>query len=85
MCPAAVGRRTIRRSQSARTPPGDHRPFVVLCCTSVLAVLSVHTRGAMTILRHSWIDLIMEIYTQVADAVAGGALNKLSDELDQGK
>jgi hypothetical protein len=37
----------------------------------------------MTILRHSRINLKMEINTQVADAVARGELNKLSDERDQ--
>jgi hypothetical protein len=37
----------------------------------------------MQILRHSRIDITMDIYTQVPDAATRAALSRLSDELDQ--
>jgi integrase len=54
-------------------------------CGSLLAALDVHRRVAMQILRHSRINITMEIYTQVPDSVTRDALRRLSDELDHGE
>lgn len=50
-------------------------------CGSLLAVLDVHPRVAMQILRHSKIAVTMEIYTEVPSAATREALRKLSDRL----
>lgn len=50
-------------------------------CASLLAALDVHPRVAMRILRHSKIDVTMEIYTEVPSAATRGALKKLGEWL----
>jgi integrase len=50
-------------------------------CGSMLAALGVHPRVAMQILRHSKINVTMEIYTHVPDAVTRDALKKLADRI----
>jgi integrase len=51
-------------------------------CGSLLAVLDVHPRVAMQILRHSKIAVTMEIYTEVLSAATRDALGKLGQWLD---
>src|SRR5690606_4175107 len=46
-------------------------------CGSLLAALDVHPRVAMQILRHSKIDVTMEIYTHVPSELTRAALKKL--------
>ncbi|MEQ7006423.1 site-specific integrase [Actinopolymorpha sp. B17G11] len=50
-------------------------------CGSLLAAMDVHPRVAMQILRHSKIDVTMEIYTHVPSEVTRAALRKLADSL----
>lgn len=50
-------------------------------CGSLLAAMDVHPRVAMQILRHSKIDVTMEIYTHVPSEVTRAALKKLADSL----
>jgi integrase len=50
-------------------------------CASLLAALDVHPRVAMRILRHSKINLTMEIYTEAPSEATRDALHKLSDWL----
>jgi integrase len=50
-------------------------------CGSLLAVLDVHPRVAMQILRHSKIAVTMEIYTEVPSASTRKALKKLGARL----
>ena len=50
-------------------------------CASLLAALDVHPRIAMSILRHSKIDITMEVYTEVPSDATRDALRKLSDWL----
>ena len=51
-------------------------------CASLLAALDVHPRIAMSILRHSKIDITMEVYTEeVPSDAPRDALRKLSDWL----
>ena len=52
-------------------------------CGSLLAMLEVHPRVAMQILRHSEIALTMEIYTEVPSADTHAALKKLGQWLDR--
>ena len=51
-------------------------------CGSLLAVLDVHPRMAMQILRHSKIAVTMEIYTEVPSDATRSALRKLGKWLD---
>jgi integrase len=51
-------------------------------CGSLLAVLDVHPRVAMQILRHSKIAVTMEIYTEVPSAATREALRRLGEWLD---
>lgn len=50
-------------------------------CGSLVAALDVHPRAAMQILRHSKIDVTMEIYTHVPSEITRAALKKLADTL----
>jgi len=50
-------------------------------CSSLLADLDVHPRVAMRILRHSKIDITMEVYTKVSDESTRAALKRLGEEL----
>jgi integrase len=50
-------------------------------CGSLLAVLDVHPRVAMQILRHSKIAVTMEIYTEVPSAATRDALRRLGEWL----
>jgi integrase len=50
-------------------------------CASLLAALDVHPRVAMRILRHSKINVTMEIYTEAPSDATRDALRKLSDWL----
>jgi integrase len=50
-------------------------------CATLLAALDVHPRVAMRILRHSKINVTMEIYTEAPSEATGEALRKLSEEL----
>lgn len=51
-------------------------------CGSLLAALDVHPRVAMQILRHSKIEITMEIYTHVPTDLTRKALRKLGRQLD---
>jgi len=50
-------------------------------CASLLATLDVHPRVAMRILRHSKINVTMEIYTKTTSEATRDALRKLGDLL----
>jgi integrase len=50
-------------------------------CASLLAALDVHPRVAMRILRHSKINVTMEIYTEAPSAATRDALRRLGDML----
>jgi integrase len=50
-------------------------------CASLLAALDVHPRVAMRILRHSKINVTMEIYTEAPSEATREALRKLGDLL----
>jgi integrase len=50
-------------------------------CSSILADLDVHPRVAMRILRHSKIDITMEVYTKVSDEATRAALRRLGEKL----
>jgi integrase len=50
-------------------------------CASLLAALDVHPRVAMRILRHSKINVTMEIYTEAPSDATRDALRKLGDLL----
>ena len=50
-------------------------------CATLLAALEVHPRVAMLILRHSKINVTMEIYTEVPSEATVEALRKLSEQL----
>jgi integrase len=50
-------------------------------CASLLAALDVHPRVAMRILRHSKINVTMEIYTEAPSEATRDALRKLGDIL----
>ena len=52
-------------------------------CGSLLAALDVHPRVAMQILRHSKLEVTMEIYTEVAPAAAREAPRTLGQWLDR--
>lgn len=51
-------------------------------CGSLLAALDVHPRVAMQILRHSKVEITMEIYTHVPTDLTQKALRKLGRHLD---
>lgn len=51
-------------------------------CGSLLAALDVHPRVAMQILRHSKIEITMEIYTHVPTDLTRKALRRLGRHLD---
>lgn len=51
-------------------------------CGTLLAALDVHPRVAMAILRHSKLDVTMQIYTHVPSELTRSALRKLGDHLD---
>ncbi len=53
-------------------------------CASLPAVLDVHPRIAMQILRHSEIAVTMEVYTHVPSAETRRALRKLGKALGGG-
>jgi integrase len=50
-------------------------------CASLLATLDVHPRVAMRILRHSKINVTMEIYTKTTSEATRDAFRKLGDLL----
>jgi integrase len=50
-------------------------------CASLLVALDVHPRVAMRILRHSKIDVTMEMYVEVPSEATRDALPKLGDLL----
>ena len=50
-------------------------------CATLLAALDVHPRVAMRILRHSKINVTMEIYTEAPSEATVEALRKLSEQL----
>lgn len=50
-------------------------------CATLLAVLDVHPRVAMRILRHSQIDVTMNVYTDVSSDATGRALKRLGESL----
>ena len=50
-------------------------------CASLLAALDVHPRVAMRILRHSKINVTMEIYTEAPSDATRDALRRLGDLL----
>ncbi|WP_197042592.1 tyrosine recombinase XerC [Microbispora rosea] len=52
-------------------------------CASLLAVLDVHPRVAMRILRHSQISVTMDVYTQVPTPETRKALDRLNSSLDK--
>jgi integrase len=49
-------------------------------CASLLVALDVHPRVAMAVLRHSWIALTMEVYSQVSSTSTRDALKRLEAE-----
>ena len=49
---------------------------------TLLAALDVHPRVAMRILRHSKIEVTMEVYTEVPDDITRDALRRLGEHLD---
>jgi hypothetical protein len=51
-------------------------------CGTLPAALDVHPRVAMRILRHSKIEVTMEIHTQVPDDITRDALRRLGEQLD---
>lgn len=51
-------------------------------CGSLLAALDVHPRVAMQILRHSKINVTMEIYTHVPSPLTQAALKRLGESLE---
>lgn len=51
-------------------------------CGSLLAALDVHPRVAMQILRHSKINVTMEIYTHIPSDLTRSALRKLGAQLE---
>jgi integrase len=59
----------------------DHRPRHPQTCATLLAALDVHPRVAMRILRHSKINVTMEIYTEAPSEATVKALRKLSEQL----
>ncbi|GAB3423497.1 hypothetical protein GCM10027569_56190 [Flindersiella endophytica] len=77
--------RNFNRSFSARCEKAGVRRIRLHdtrhTCGSMLAALDVHPRVAMQILRHSKINVTMEIYTHVPDAVTRDALKKLADSI----
>jgi integrase len=50
-------------------------------CGWLLAALDVHPRTAMRILRHSKVNITMEIYTKTTSEATRAALRKLGDLL----
>ena len=50
-------------------------------CGKLLAALDVHPRVAMQVLRHSRINITMEIYTEVPSEATRAALRRLGDHL----
>ena len=50
-------------------------------CATLLAALDVHPRVAMRILRHSKINVTMEIYIEAPSEATVDALRKLSEQL----
>jgi integrase len=50
-------------------------------CATLLAALDVHPRVAMRILRHSKVNVTMEIYTEAPSEATVEALRKLSEQL----
>ncbi|MGH3094876.1 MAG: hypothetical protein ACRDMV_02615 [Streptosporangiales bacterium] len=53
-------------------------------CGSLLAALDVHQRVAMQILRHSKIDVTMEIYMHVPSPLTQAAFKRLGEGLESG-
>ena len=81
MRPATGG---VARLASAADGPGVPRIAVHgtrKTCASLLAALDVHPRIAMRILRHSKINVTMEIYTEAPSEATRDALRKLGDLL----
>ena len=50
-------------------------------CASLLVALDVHPRVAMRILRHSKINVTMEIYSEAPSDATSDALRKLASAL----
>ncbi|MGW4638299.1 hypothetical protein ACWEN6_07220 [Sphaerisporangium sp. NPDC004334] len=51
-------------------------------CATLLAALDVHPRVAMRILRHSQIDVTMNVYTEATSEATRKALKRLGKTLD---
>lgn len=51
-------------------------------CATLLAALDVHPRVAMQILRHSQIDVTMNVYTEASDEATRSALRLLGQSLN---
>lgn len=51
-------------------------------CATLLAALDVHPRVAMQILRHSQIDVTMNVYTEASSKATRAALRRLGKSLD---
>jgi integrase len=78
-------------------PRNDNRSFAARCdkagvrrikvhdtrhtCATVLVALDVHPRIAMQILRHSDIDVTMNVYTEATSEATKAALKKLGERL----
>jgi integrase len=74
-----VKRRTFREIPS---PQDDYyAQGTRKTCGSLLAALDVHPRVAMRILRHSKINITMEIYTETTSEATRDALRTLGDWL----
>jgi integrase len=80
-----VDPRNFYRSFQNRCRKAGVRPIPVHgtrhTCGSLLAALDVHPRVAMQILRHSKIDVTMEIYTHIPSELTRQALHRLGDQL----
>ena len=64
-----------------RSPVSARWPWSTAPSRSLLAALDVHPRVAMRILRHSKINVTMEIYTGAPSEATVEALRKLSEQL----
>lgn len=84
---APIEPRNFVRSFKTRCDRAGVRPIRVHdtrhTCGSLLAALDVHPRVAMQILRHSKIDVTMEIYTHVPSELTRATLKKLGRSLDE--
>ncbi|MFC4589107.1 tyrosine-type recombinase/integrase [Sphaerisporangium corydalis] len=83
---AAVDPRHFNRKFDARCEAACVRRITVHdtrhTCATLLAALDVHPRVAMQILRHSQIDVTMNVYTEVTSEATSEALKRLGRTLD---